>query len=634
MVLSEDTLRLNQQGVLWSRTECRFRLETAEYDRVGTDLALRLELVPSRRDFYKFCLAFVGVLALLGLGWSVRRLRIAPREERPGMLWEHVQVAVFLLLSGVSFLMFFPALPVSNCGTGDVRMIDSFAAGLDRPEVFENDPILSDHRHFDWYTPLHVSIVRAFGWAGTHYSTSQAGFSFVIALAGLFGYRRLFATITGSTTFGFVCALTLWFLHQTLPLAETWGNDVVVPRTVFGALLPWAVLLALRVFPSPRHWWLATAASGLLFYVHPVSAPFLTGAIVAGFFLASGEPWRHRSVHAAVAVLAVLVVMLPYAAQYVGKYRQTVVGDTQLMEKSIQYARERFAPGFLDYQAFLANLYHLVAEHPHYWPGLAAVVVLLAFFRRDNDVRLFFGMLAGFAAVVFFIPWVDLTVANRLNRLPFQYDLMRGIRYLDVVCLAAIAVVVRHRQHFQVAWLPGAAVAAAIILVMYRGHFAATTARVRQVCAENLATLRSGPGPVAASEMEVIDALQSLRRKDERTLGPHYLRQSGIPLAVTVKDLAVFAYANPRDLVQAREALDQSAPLLKAPITIPRAAQAAAILNADIVVLNRAEVAAGVPDSKAVLFQNDRHVLVRIPPSTEPGWNESNSGDRRAPRKR
>ncbi|MDB5340582.1 MAG: rane protein of unknown function, partial [Planctomycetaceae bacterium] len=442
-LLLESSLSLNSKGVLWHREgDCRFAIDRATYETIGDDLVLRVEKIGSRSTFYSWSLATLicGLLAFI-CRQNARIYSVRP-ELRAAAHWDEARSMVFVLISLASVLVFFPGHPVAHM-SGDPANINSFAAALDSPEEMAGDAVLSDTRNFKWYTPLYVKVVQAFGWMGFHYSTSRAFLVLISSLAGLFGYYHLFRIISRSAMFAFVATLGLWFLKAHYPPNENWGPMLVLPRTVYGAFLPWVAVLALRLLSRPQLWWLPAAASGLLFYVHPVSSPALTGAILMGLVFGGPGKWWTRLAWGTLGGAAAIVIMFPYVMVYAGKYSGTVVPDAAVTAQAFEIARERFAPGYLEPLVFYRDLGLYLACNPRYWMGIAALVLLCRYRRGTLATRVSVGMTLGYVIVTCVIPTLDVIVSSRMGRLPFQIDLIRNLRYLDVWLLAIVAAAVR-----------------------------------------------------------------------------------------------------------------------------------------------------------------------------------------------
>ncbi len=634
-LLLESSLSLNSRGVLWfGEGDCRFAVDRATYETIGDDLILRVEKFGSRSTFYSWSLAALicGLLAFV-CRQNARIYSLLP-SRRAAVHWDEARSMAFVLISLASVLVFFPGHPVAHM-SGDPANIHSFAAATAAPDEMAGDAVLSDSRNFKWYTPLYVKVVQAFGWMGFHYSTSRAFLVLISSLAGLFGYYHLFRIISRSAMFAFVATLGLWFLKAHYPPNENWGPMLVLPRTVYGAFMPWVAVLALRVMSRPQWWWLPAAASGLLFYVHPVSSPALTGAILMGFVCGGPGKWWQRVAWATLGGGAALAIMFPYVMVYAGKYSGTVGANAAVTAQAFEIARERFAPGYLEPLVFYRDLALYLAFNPRYWMGIAGLVMLCRYRHGTLTTRVSVGMTLGYVIVTCVIPTLDVIVSSRMGRLPFQIDLIRNLRYLDVWLLGIVAAALREVNRpdwgrtwalqFRVAmtkfldarevsWRLVPAAAVALILVCYAPSATRSSYRLVEFSYDNLTILVGKPHGELAQEMEAFRAVKTMRRAGEVVGGSFHLRQIHIPVAYNNKDLGVLAYSSPANLVAAKHVLRQSADRMTWPLDQSAAIDQAAILDAEILLLPRNDVTPGLARSDRVLFQNASNILVRLDP--------------------
>jgi hypothetical protein len=101
-----------------------------------------------------------------------------------------------------------------------------------------------------------------------------------------------------------------------------------------------------------------------------------------------------------------------------------------------------------------------------------------------------------------------------------------------------------------------------------------------------------------------------------------------------LKDLGMLAYANPVGLVKAKRQIDRADACTSWPMTLERAQTAAQALEAELLVLDRYQVAPSLARSEAVLFQNASNLLIRVastePPYTTPRLTRGESDPRSA----
>lgn len=632
-LMSENSLSLNSRGVLWrGDSDCRFVIDKETFVALGNEIILRVEKYGSRSTFYTWAIAAIACGLLAFIACQQVSIYQAPIALRAGVRWDGARSLVFVLISLASVIVFFPGHPVAHM-SGDPANIHSFAAGLDAPEEFTRDSVLSDPRNYQWYTPLYVKLVQTFGWMGFHYATSRAFLVLVSSLAGLFGYYHLFRLASRSSVFAFCATLALWFLKVQYPPNENWGPMLVLPRTVYGALMPWVIILALRCMNRPQTWWISAAASGLLFYVHPVSSPALTGAILTAFVFGGPGHWLKRVGWGTVGAIAALTVMYPYVKIYTSKYTGTVVENAELTRQAFEVARERFAPGYLEPAIFYRDFGLFIAANPRYWFGIAALILLCRYRPRALATRVSLGMTAGFFIVTCLIPTLDVLISQQYGRLPFQIDLIRNLRYLDVWLLGMVAALVREvgrtgwgrdwTLQFQVAatkllqprsfsWKLVPTAAATWAILFFFPSFCRSSYRLCEFGYDNITILVGRPHGELEQDIEAFRAVRTMRGSKEVVGGTFHLRQMQIPVAYNNKDLGVLAYSSPAALVQAKSVLQQSAIRKTWPVDQTGAVDQAAILGADILLLKRDEIAPSLARSNRVLFQNASNVLLRV----------------------
>lgn len=636
-VLSRGSLEANRNAVLWLRADaeqlnperCELVLETRHVQERGPFLALRFEVPLPARNLHRWALL---TLILMGVAAALRgAANVAGAEPaaRLGAFARSCRAGVFLVLAAASFAAHFPGAPWFGPET-DVASINSFAAALDHPEAFARDALLDQRRDFDWYIPLFVGLVRGVGRLGLPYSTAYAVLGFLGVWLSFVGYERLFSRISRSEIFGSVASLALILLDASYPPNEHWFFTTVLPRSLFSALLPWVLLLALRWLgpypaPSPRRWCIAAAAAAGLFFIHPVSSPALSAALFVACLSADGIRLRERLVGVLAAGAVAVLIMLPYALRY-GAARQAAESGGQ----GLEILRTILAP--FEPQRFYSDVLHLVMGTPRYWVLLAGLVLVLV--ARPPGTRLFFGMLAGWGLVTFALPVFDWALAEKLGRQPFQFNLVRNLRYLDVWLLATLALLarayrrrplkaIRLRAELTVgratvaarSRLAGAAlIASAVVGLCYAPSAVRTLSSVAAQVGSSRAALLGRWRAVPSARLEALMAIQAFRKDQETVLSSQdldFFRQFLIPLAYTWKDPETLSYAAGEELVRAKRIVDRERELLEPPVDPAAALALRAATGADLLVIERWRTSLALRESRSRLFLNDRYVIVR-----------------------
>ncbi len=317
-----------------------------------------------------------------------------------------------------------PALVGSDAGN-----ISSFVASLDHPEKFRRDALLGHPEYFRFYRTVHFPILRAWAKYRGDYASffiATAGFHLALQMAGFFLLGlALFQRFPLAAALGLASAAPFG-----LPYGEFWGAwPNALPRVAFQSLLPFALALAVLARERPRLWpWLA-GIFGSLLYVHPVSAPAWGLAFWISTLFLHPSAWsrRQRFTSAAVCAIAGLLPTLPFTWNYYGNHLQTPTVDYAVLHAAIA---RHFDAGFLDIPRSLLD-FRFKYDRLTWLVG--GVGLLLAWrFRPPGDKRLtIFAVwsltLLGVSAL---LPAIEQPLFRHWQRMPLEYDLVRGLRYL------------------------------------------------------------------------------------------------------------------------------------------------------------------------------------------------------------
>ncbi len=259
---------------------------------------------------------------------------------------------------------------------------------------------------------------------------------------------------------------------------------------------------------------------------------------------------------------------------------------------------------------------------------------------RPRGTRLFVAMLAGWGVVTFALPALDWALAERLGRQPFQFNLVRNLRYLDVWLLAILALLVRAsrrkgrqrlrtgvqitagRTALAVRARPEAAAlaAAALALLCYAPSALRTASSLAAQIGASRATLLGRWRAVPSARLEALQAVQAFRRERETVLTPQdleFFRQLRIPLVYTWKDPETLSYAAGAELALATRVVRRERALLEPPVDLADALALSTETGAGLLVVERWRTTLPLRESPFRLFQNDRYVVLR-PPSPAP----------------
>ena len=359
------------------------------------------------------------------------------QNQHKNRVWEAVCISFFLLValayaSGRIGLHFYDHLLSSS----DAANIASFSAALDHPQLFSNDALLNDPANFAFYNTLHIPLIRLLAkWFG-NYSTPFAFLILPVTFLHLLGYYWLGREVLKNRWLAFVFSLAVLFPVR-LNLAEIWGLwQDVIPRFLFQSLLPFLLAAALRWGGKPRSWPWLMAALGLLVYIHPVSLPAWGLALFFSlWFLAPAMPLKQKLLRLLLACILFLLVIMPFTYNYLSTTTFGTRGSmpyTELME----IIRKRFIPGFLDlpfaFKEFIKTVVVSDILMASLWGMtlIGGILLFLAQKRKKDPILL--SLISWWAAVFVVsvvLPVVDHALASWMQRLPYQFDLVRNLRF-------------------------------------------------------------------------------------------------------------------------------------------------------------------------------------------------------------
>jgi hypothetical protein len=257
----------------------------------------------------------------------------------------------------------------------DAAQIASFAAARDHPELFQNDALLGDPDNYRFYAIVHVPLLQRLTALTGDYGTSflwLLGPTVFLQLLGFYWLgRMLYADRFWALLLALVSSATTMFFGGS----EFWGLWAdSLPRNLFQAVLPWALLLVLRWHAVPGAWPLIMAGLGSLMYLHPVSAPAWGAAVWVGL---SVENWEWSRSRISRLLLSGMVFVL-VAGTFLWVFsRHQVWSSAPVIERARElqdrlYGFERASP-LVSYPVLL-ELYS--AQRPLLLAGLAGVVLL------------------------------------------------------------------------------------------------------------------------------------------------------------------------------------------------------------------------------------------------------------------
>ncbi|MFN3308558.1 MAG: hypothetical protein ACK44E_05050 [Anaerolineales bacterium] len=318
---------------------------------------------------------------------------------------------------------------------GDASNIVSFALAKNHPDWYPKDFLLRERQNFDIYLQFHVLYTQ---WAEKLFGDAILGFLSLLPITILLYLGGLY--FLGRTFFDHpvwaIAFTTLNALPIYLPVDDIGIQTDPLPRTLFHGLL--AILLALlwKWRDKPERWWFLAAGLGGLVYIHAVSTPAWILAIFSSFLYLMPPKWNkvERIKWTGGLCLVTLITLVPFIQNY--------------LQNTLQ---ERQLPLDLDYRSYMQiftgyygspDLHDVLRTTrvtlsmltqsgllPFGILGLLAVTI-----RRDVKQRPQTALvLIWFAAIIMIsmiIPYIEKIVERRLEILPIQTELLRGVRFI------------------------------------------------------------------------------------------------------------------------------------------------------------------------------------------------------------
>ena len=346
---------------------------------------------------------------------------------------------VFALLAHLS------AVSPESGGTryinSDAQQLVAFAAGLDHPEAFTRDPLLSDAKNFGWYKSIHTPLIRLLA-QGKDYGVAYEKLTGIHHFAYLTGFYLLGLCCIRqrwlAACFAVVVSLEFWFGWGTF-----WGSlsaSVPLPRitwAVFFSLLCAAMLVVRRRY---RFWPLIFLGMGALTHVHAISALGMGFAMWLGLWHFKPESFtRKRHVlHMLLAGICFVLPATPFIITYLGYFAggelNRLSSEDLLFLRTVAAYRYEETATHLGPQ--LRDFFIQILTQPPLLP--LALFGGWATWRygsdEERDLLPMLGLWTLGIVLIVAAHALDQDIARRLGRLPLEYDMVRTIRFIPFFC--------------------------------------------------------------------------------------------------------------------------------------------------------------------------------------------------------
>jgi hypothetical protein len=313
----------------------------------------------------------------------------------------------------------------------DAASITGYAAALEHPQNFINDPLVGNPKNsipYDFfYIPVITLLSRIFG----DYSLATLVLLPVCIITQLIGFYLLGLALFKNRLFAVILVL-ITSIQVQYGAWDYWGlfSDPQ-PRFLFQAFVPFIFLLALKWKSKAAHWPIVMALVGLATYIHILSGPAIALTIWLGFLLVkqdNGLTKRHIS-WLWLTGCTYLIVISPILVKLI-KAGSFFSSETSLSyTESYAFIQENYAV-LLDVPAILSSYLKSLTSYGILIPGI--VGLFIAVWVRSEERKDFFLLLSWLGGLLFCslaVPLLEHSLLHSLKILPLEFDLVRNLRY-------------------------------------------------------------------------------------------------------------------------------------------------------------------------------------------------------------
>ena len=334
--------------------------------------------------------------------------------------------------------------------SGDAGNVASFVAGWLHHGRFVSDLVLANQHNYRFYITAMIPLVMFFDIFTHDLGTAYALLYFPLIFLQLLGFYFLGKHLFKSSLWALLLVV-LTFPPIQIFGGEMWGvySEPLV-RMSFGAILPFLILLFLRLAHKPRWLPFLFMLCGISVYFHSVSAPTVTLALWLGAFALKpqDESFFKRFRRLILAGLVFIAIALPFALVFFAGF-PSLQSSTAIVGMNASM-RNTFASvtGSQYYHAWAALgmiLRGVGAKYAFIWiPGLVAFFLVPRLRPEYRAIcRFFLLFMLGIILGSFGIALVDQTVSGLLHRSPLEIDLIRNMHFMVPILILGCVWVLR-----------------------------------------------------------------------------------------------------------------------------------------------------------------------------------------------
>ena len=485
------------------------------------------------------------------------------------VLFFFLAIAIFLTLGrvGTAFHSFALLTP-------DLGVYATFAAAQESPELFSRDPFLSNEKNVNSYNMIQVPLIKSLKKVFGNYGTACAFLLPFFIFVHLTGYYVLGVSIFKNSWAGLLVSLLL--SSPMLTSYDYWGLILdALPRFLYQGMIPFLLALAISRGHDLKWWPVIMGGIGVLNYIHPLSTPPWTIALMLALWVSAPKQGFWEKAHMmGLAMIVLLIVLFPFVFNYV---KSTILETSDVIgyDKTLAILQSRFSTmdGSLSaLLAFFAGRRGIIFDLVWYLVWLLGIVGIIfgLIWRKDSEenahLRQIAAWMVGILIVSGFAPMLERFIFAYLKRIPPEFEILRTLRYLvPLILLAAFYALWLVRDYFQKRSIlsPNASqylfVGASLFLLATWGVSGEVqSSQLRGVINQNLSCWFHGKLVCALPQisMNFINAMDAVREKtpvgsrifsegQEVAVRYYALR----PLVFTYKDGAPLAYTDQKQLL-------------------------------------------------------------------------------------
>jgi hypothetical protein len=395
-----------------------------------------------------FCTAII-FLSLYRLGNTLLYVQVNQIFQKNSIIGKGFVSTIFLLIAIIYTGNRLVPSPWHFIGLySDAANIASFAAANAHPDFFINDAFLSNPANYQGYFVFHVPLIQILGNLFDNYASAFTVLLFPTILLQLFGYYFLGKQLFQNRLLAFILSIITVF-NVAIPYFSNeffglYGD--VVPRVLFQAVLPYALIFLARHISEPRKWWLCSLIFVALFYIHPVSGPNWLIALFLSYILIMLVQFRRILWKPFFISLFISISgMIPFVQAFFVPSAQEPL--------NMELIKEIYAYRLASQTSSITHLFNYfikmqitpyTSEIFLWGSSLLVLIALLVLMSKNlltktklqpQNQNLIIGMLlfAWWIATLFStlgIPLIDEAYTNATGNLPVLREIRRNIRYL------------------------------------------------------------------------------------------------------------------------------------------------------------------------------------------------------------